>query len=103
MAIFCANDDDDDDTTDYFTPCACARGNDTCGESTTMEMQENLYEIMKNLTNLDEEIALPPEKLCLCNDNANELNCTSVLNLILPLQKELAPGQIAIQNFDVSM
>ena len=23
---FCANDDDDD-TTDYFTPCACARGN----------------------------------------------------------------------------
>ena len=37
--------------------------NDTCGESTTMEMQENSYEIMKNLTNLDEEIALPPEKL----------------------------------------
>ena len=26
---FCANDDDDDDTTDYFTPCACAQGNDT--------------------------------------------------------------------------
>ena len=30
---FCANDnnnddDDNDDTTDYFTPCACARGND---------------------------------------------------------------------------
>ena len=26
-ADFCANDDDDDDdTTDYFTPCACARG-----------------------------------------------------------------------------
>ena len=26
---FCANDnnDDNDDTTDYFTPCACARGN----------------------------------------------------------------------------
>ena len=29
---FCANDNDndnnnDDDTTDYFTPCACARGN----------------------------------------------------------------------------
>ena len=23
---FCANDNDDD-TTDYFTPCACARGN----------------------------------------------------------------------------
>ena len=29
MAIFFANDDDDnnDDTTDYFTPCACVRGN----------------------------------------------------------------------------
>ena len=31
---FCANDNDDnnndnDDTTDYFTPCACARGNDS--------------------------------------------------------------------------
>ena len=31
---FCANDNDndnndDDDTTDYFTPCACAQGNDT--------------------------------------------------------------------------
>ena len=25
MTIFFANDDDD--TTDYFTPCACARGN----------------------------------------------------------------------------
>ena len=27
---FCAHDDNDDnnnDTTDYFTPCACARGN----------------------------------------------------------------------------
>ena len=27
---FCANDNnnnDDNDTTDYFTPCACARGN----------------------------------------------------------------------------
>ena len=29
MAIFCAHDnnDDDDDMNDYFTPCACARGN----------------------------------------------------------------------------
>ena len=25
---FCANDNDNDDTTDYFTPCACAQGND---------------------------------------------------------------------------
>ena len=27
---FCANDNDDDNnnTTDYFTPCACARGNE---------------------------------------------------------------------------
>ena len=69
--------------------------NDTCGES-KMEMQENSYEIMKNLTKLDEEnsIALPPERLCLCNNTTNELNCTSVLNVILSLQKELAPGQI---------
>ena len=24
---FCAHDDNNNDTTDYFTPCACARGN----------------------------------------------------------------------------
>ena len=24
---FCAHDEDNNDTTDYFTPCACARGN----------------------------------------------------------------------------
>ena len=24
---FCAHDDNNDDMTDYFTPCACARGN----------------------------------------------------------------------------
>ena len=24
---FCAHDDDDNDTSDYFTPCACVRGN----------------------------------------------------------------------------
>ena len=29
---FCAHDNDDnDDTTDYFTPCACARGNKWLG------------------------------------------------------------------------
>lgn len=66
--------------------------NGTCGES-TMEMQENSYEIMKNLTKVDDEnsIALPPERLCLCN---NKLHCTSVLNDTLSLPKELAPGQI---------
>ena len=25
--FFCTHDDDDNNATDYFTPCACARGN----------------------------------------------------------------------------
>ena len=69
--------------------------NDTCRES-TVEMQENSYEIMKNLTNLEEEnsIVLPPETLCLCNNTPNELECTSVFTDTLTIQKELAPGQV---------
>ena len=30
-AIFFAHDDNNNDTTDYFTPCACARGNNYYG------------------------------------------------------------------------
>ena len=72
--------------------------NGTCEDA--MEMQDNSYEIMKNLSNLaiDEEssIVLPPETLCLCNDTSNnlKLDCTSELSDILPLHKELIPGQV---------
>ena len=41
---FCTNNDNNyDDTTDYFTPCACARGNDgsfSCYDEVVQEKEE---------------------------------------------------------------
>ena len=35
---FCAHDDNDNDTTDYFTPCACTRGNNSCSLLKAIEL-----------------------------------------------------------------
>ena len=55
---FCANDNDnddnnDDDTTDYFTPCACARGKNVQAISTCpyMIMQKGFSPTFKSIQN----------------------------------------------------
>ena len=75
--------------------------NDTCKDS--MEMQDDSYEIVTNISTIigeqeNSSIALPPEKLCLC-DNTLYYRCTSDFIDTLYIYKEVSPGQI----FGISM
>ena len=84
----------------------CARGDrQHWGCEDSMEMQNNSYEIIKDLSILEEEssIALPHEKLYLCKDTSNiiiiKLYFWIIWYTIIPLHKELGPGQV----FQISM